>query len=59
MGTNNMLKKQPIGKVLVSPNFVQSNDILINVITCVSFLRKVCPKSHFILQTLPLFTLWL
>jgi hypothetical protein len=26
-GTNDLLKKQPVGKVLVSPNFVQMNDI--------------------------------
>jgi hypothetical protein len=41
------LKKQLVGKVLVSTNFVQSNDVLVNLVIHVSFLRKVClKKSH-------------
>ncbi len=42
----------------VSLNFVQNNDVSINLVTNVNFLRKVCPKSCIILQTPPLFILW-
>jgi len=37
IGPKNLLKKQLVGKVLVSLNSTQSNDIFVNLITCFSF----------------------
>jgi hypothetical protein len=58
-GTGDLLKMQPIVKILVNLNFARINDVSINLITSVSFLRKVCPKSCIIFQALPLLILWL
>ncbi len=60
-GTNisDLLKRKLVGNLLVSPSFVWINDVLINLIIGVSFLRKVCPKSCIILQVLSLFAPWL
>jgi len=44
MDDNNLLKNQ-----LISPNFVWSNDILVNLIIDVDFLGITCPKSCVIL----------
>ncbi len=41
----------------VSRNFMRSNDVSINLITNVNFLKEVYPKSWIILQALPLFDL--
>jgi hypothetical protein len=38
-----LLIKQPIENQFVTPNFTWSNDILINLIIGVDFLRIVCP----------------
>jgi hypothetical protein len=38
----------------VTLNSTQSNDISINLITCVNFLEKICPKSCVVFQALPL-----
>jgi hypothetical protein len=60
-GDNNMLIRQPIeNHLLVIPNSVQSNDILVNLITSVSFLGIICPKSCVVFQVLSLsiFQLW-
>jgi hypothetical protein len=43
--TRDLLKKQLVGKIPVRPNFVQNNDVSINLVIGVSFLRKECPKS--------------
>jgi hypothetical protein len=59
LGTNDLLKKQLVEKVHVSPISMQINDALINLIIGVNFLGKVCPKSCIIFQALPLFILWL
>jgi len=58
-GINDLLKRQIVGNLPISPNFMQNNDVSINLITSVSFLRKVCPKSYVIFQALPLFAPWL
>ncbi len=47
IGPKNLLKKQLVGKVLVSLNYTQSNDIFVNLITCFSFLRKICKVVSF------------
>jgi hypothetical protein len=57
MGINDLLTKQPIGNQLVSLNSMQNNDILVNLIIGVNFLRQICLKSCVILQALPLFDL--
>ncbi len=57
MGINDLLKKQPIMNLPVSPNFEQSNDVSINLITSVNFFKKICLKSCIILKAPPLFTL--
>jgi hypothetical protein len=38
MGTNDLWKRQLVMNLLISPNFVQSNDVLVNLITNVNFL---------------------
>ncbi len=48
-GDNNMLTKQPIDNQFVTPNFAWSNDISINLITCVYFLGRLCLKSCVVL----------
>jgi hypothetical protein len=45
-----LLKRKLVGNLLVSPNSVQSNDVSINLIIGVNFLRKICPKSCNFLQ---------
>ncbi len=59
IGISDLLKRQLVGNLPVSLNFAQSNDVLVNLVTSISFLRKVCPKSCFIFQVLPLFIPWL
>jgi hypothetical protein len=49
MGINDLLKKQLVGNLPISLNFVQSNDVPINLIIGFNFLRKICPKSYAIL----------
>jgi hypothetical protein len=44
MDDNNLFKNQ-----LISPNFVWSNDISVNLIIDVDFLGTICPKSCVIL----------
>jgi hypothetical protein len=44
MGTNDLLKEQSVMNLLVSPNFAQSNDVSINLITSVNFFLKICFK---------------
>jgi len=39
MGTNDLLKEQSFMNLLVSPNFTQSNDVSINLITSVNFFK--------------------
>jgi len=56
---NNLLKKQPVEKVFINPILAQTNDVLINLVTCVSFLKKVCPKGCNVFQTPPFLTPWL
>ncbi len=53
-GDNNMLTKQLVKNQFVTPKFAQSNDISINLITCVDFLGTLCFKSYVFLQALPL-----
>jgi hypothetical protein len=57
MGDNDLLMRQLVKNQHVSPNYAQSNNISVNLITCVNFLRQVCPKSYVILQASPLFAL--
>jgi hypothetical protein len=57
--TNDLLKKQLFGNIPINLNSEQSNDVSINLVKGVKFLKKLCPKSHIIFQALPLFTLWL
>ncbi len=52
-----LLMKQLVGNQLVSPHSTQSNDISLNLIIGVNFLRQVCLKNCIILQMSPLFTL--
>jgi hypothetical protein len=49
MDISDLLKMQLVGNLLVSPNFTRSNDVSVNLIIGVNFLRKVCPKSCIIL----------
>jgi hypothetical protein len=49
-GDNNMLTRQLVQNQFVSLHSVQSNDVSINLITCVDFLGIVYPKSCVILQ---------
>jgi hypothetical protein len=44
-GTSDLLKKQLVEKIPISPIFAQNIDVSINLIIFVSFLGKVCPKS--------------
>jgi hypothetical protein len=44
MGDINVLKRKLIINQLVTLNFVQGNDIPINLITSINFLGIVCPK---------------
>jgi len=46
---SDLLKMQLVGNLLVSPNFTRINDVSVNLIIGVNFLRKVCPKSCIIL----------
>jgi hypothetical protein len=48
-----------VREVHVSPIPMQTNDISINLITSVNFLKKVCPKGHIAFQAPPPLTLWL
>ncbi len=50
-GDNNTLTRQPIQNQFVSLNYVQSNDVLVNLITGFNFLGILCPKSCVIFQT--------
>jgi hypothetical protein len=59
MGINDLLKRQPVGNLLINPNFAWSNDVLVSLIIGVNFSRKICLKSYIILQVPPLFTPWL
>jgi hypothetical protein len=54
-GTNDLLKKQQVEKIPISPIFVQNIDVSINLAIGVSFLRKVCPKSCIVFQKLHCF----
>jgi hypothetical protein len=45
MGDNDLLKRQLVKNQLVSPNFARNNNILINLITNVDFLKTICPKN--------------
>ncbi len=56
---SDLLKRQLVKNLPISFNSMQSNDILVNSITCVSFLKKISLKSCINLQALPLFALWL
>jgi hypothetical protein len=58
-GTNDLLKKQQVEKIPISPISVQNIDVSINLAIGVSFLRKVCPKNCIVFQKLPLPTPWL
>ncbi len=58
-GTSDLLKKQLVDKVLVSPIPAHIYDVLVNLVTCVNFLRNVCPKSCVVFEVSPLFTMWL
>lgn len=55
---SDMMKKQPVDKILVSLIFMQINDVLLNLVIGVSFLKKVCPESHVVFQAPPLI-MWL
>jgi len=57
-GTNDLLKRQPIMNLPISPNFMQSNDVSVNLITSLNLFLKICLKSCIILQAPTLFTLW-
>jgi hypothetical protein len=59
MGISNLLMRQLVGNQVDSPNSVWSNDILVNLISGVNFLRQIWPKSYIIIQAPPLFTLHL
>jgi hypothetical protein len=52
-----MLTRQLVeNQLFVTPNSMQNNDILVNLITNVDFLGIVCPKSCVVFQALPLST---
>jgi hypothetical protein len=59
MGTRDLLKRQPVGNILISLNSMRSNDVSVNLIIGVNFLTQVSPKSCVIFQALPLFALWM
>jgi len=48
-----LLKRQLVRNLPINPNFTQNNDVSINLIINVSFLRKVCPKNYVLFQALP------
>ncbi len=52
IGDTNLLTRQLVKNQLVSPNFVQNNDISVNLIIGVDFLGLVCLKSCVVLQVL-------
>ncbi len=54
---NDLLMKQLVGNQLVNPHSTQSNDISLNLIIGVNFLKQVWLKNWVILQTSPFFTL--
>jgi hypothetical protein len=56
---SNLLKKQLVEKIPISFILAQTNDVSVNLVTCVSFLEKVCPKGHNVFQALPFFISWL
>jgi hypothetical protein len=45
MNINDLLKRQLVGNLLVSPNSVQSNDVSINLIIGVNFSRKLLKEN--------------
>jgi hypothetical protein len=52
--TNDMLVKEP--RILIT---MQSNDVLVNLITGVTLVKPFCPKSYVTFQEPPTLTLWL
>lgn len=58
-GTNNLLKMQLIKEVLISHIPTQTNDVSINLVIGVNFLKKVCPKGNVAFQVPPPFIPWL
>lgn len=57
--TNDMLVKEPSKKeprILIN---VQSNDVLVNLITSVTSIKPFCTKSYVTFQEPPTLTLWL
>jgi len=58
-GTNDLLRKQLVEKIPISPILTQINDVLVNLVTCVNFLEFFFPKGRIVFQVLPPFTLWL
>jgi hypothetical protein len=55
----NLSNQEPIEKVHVSLILVQTNDVLINLVKNVSFLKKFCPKGCNFFQTPPFLTPWM
>lgn len=56
---NDMLVKEPIKKeprILIT---VQSNDVLVNLITSATIVKPFCPKSYVTFQEPPTLMLWL
>jgi hypothetical protein len=49
MRDSDLLKRQLVKNQLINPNSMQSNDISVNLITGVNFLRTICPISCVIL----------